>query len=242
MKFISIPDPRKAGMTKESLVELKHLGVIPSNIGAFASVAHFAEAGGMGMPSEGTTAKYWRDNSTIWQPDRSEFLYVMLERNPDGSFVRMPLNFSDPSFEIYSSGTANFYRQYATHFPFIPRLVAKAMPRYEAGRFNLAATGVAEDYPVGIYLNDPTGSNGLRPTFPSNIALRFNPQTGTPEAFLWADYIREYPFDWTPAAPPAPGMPGRLSDDELVNAASGVIASPMAIKEKAAAIRYLGSR
>ncbi|MBL8213049.1 MAG: hypothetical protein JNK87_20200, partial [Bryobacterales bacterium] len=132
---------------------------------------------------------------------------------------------------IMSFGCANFYRQYAAHFPVIPKLVRKTMTRFDASRINFATKGIAEDYPLGV-------SGG----FPANVALRFNPQTGEPEAFNFEEYVREFPFDWTPKAPPLPGSGGRLSDEELVGATSGLLASPLSIKEKAAAIRQLANR
>ena len=231
MKFIAIPDPRRGAVTKEQLAELRSMAVLPGTLGAFASVAHFAEVGGVGLPSEGPTAKYWRDNATIWNPSQETYEYVMLERDANGNFAQAPLNFSDPVWEILSFGCANFYRQYAAHFPVVPKLVRKTMPRFDAGRINFAAKGIAEDYPLGV-------SGG----FPANVALRFNPGTGEPEAFNFEEYVREFPFDWTPKAPPVPGSGGKLSDEELVGATSGLLASPLSIKEKAAAIRQLANR
>lgn len=242
MKFVPIPDPRKGTVTKESLADLRQLGVIPASIGAFASLVHFGEAGGIGIPSEGSTAKHWRDNATIWQRERDKFPYIMIERNADGSFARLPLNFSHSSFEIFSPGTANFYRQYAKHFGFIPKLVTRTFERYEAGRINFAAAGTAEDYPLGTFFDDPTASGGKRASFPSHVALRFHPQTGQPEAFVWEEYVREYPMDWTPVTPPEPGSGGKLSDEELVSAATGILSMKLGIRDKAVALRELIAR
>lgn len=225
MKFIPIPDPRK-GVTKEQLVDLRSMGILPGVLGAYASVAHFAGEGGVGMPSEGITAKYWRDNSTIWNP-RDSYTYTMLERDANGNFAQAPLNFSDPAWSIFSQEVANFYRQYAAHFPAIPRLVTLTVGRFEAGRINFAAKGTPADYPLGV--------DGR---FPANCALRFNPQTGEPEAFNFEDYTREFPLDWTPRSIST----GALSDEELVGAASGVLASDLNLKAKAAAIRALVNR
>lgn len=231
MKFIPIPDPRK-GVTKEQLVDLRSMGILPGVLGAYASVAHFAGEGGIGTPSEGMTPKYWRDNSTIWNP-KETYTYTMLERSPDmpSLFVAVPLNFSDPMWSIFSQEVANFYRQYAAHFPAIPRLATLTVNRFEAGRINFAAKGTPADYPLGV--------DGR---FPANCALRFNPQTGEPEAFNFEDYVRTYPIDWTPKAPPVPGSGGKLSDEELVGAVSGALASLTNIKDKAAAIRALANR
>lgn len=230
MKFVPIPDPRKA-VTKEQLADLRSMTVLPGTLGAFASVSHFAEAGGIGMPSEGSTPKYWRDNATIWNPSRQVYEYTMLARDSAGNFVQAPLNFSDPMWSIFSHDVANFYRQYAAHFPVTPKLIRVTTDRFEAGRINFASKGTPADYPLGT-------DGG----FPANVALRFNPQTGEPEAFNFEEYVREFKFDWTPKAPPLPGSGGSLSDEELVGATSGLLASPLPIKEKAAGIRQLANR
>lgn len=231
MKFVPIPDPRK-GVTKEQLADLRSMGILPGVLGAYASVAHFAEQGGIGMPAEGGMPKYWRDNSTIWNP-KETYTYTMLERSSDmpSLFVAVPLNFSDPMWSIMSFEVANFYRQYAAHFPTIPRLVKRTMDRFEAGRINFAAKGAPADYPLGV-------DGG----FPANCAVRFNPETGAPEVFNFEEYGREFPIDWTPKLPAVPGTGGKLSDEELVGAASGALESSMSVKDKAMAIRALANR
>lgn len=239
MKFFSIPDPRKGGVTKEMLADLKQANVIPHNIGAFASATHWIESVGVAPPSEGQNPKMWRDNATIWSAGDT-FQYLMLERAADGQFLRWAINFSGATFDYLSPGAASFYHQYAKHFPIIPRLVLKTVNRYEAGRMQFAQ-GNGEDYPLGILLDDETGPipGGKRATFPSDMALRFNPVTGQPEAFYYHDYVREYPVDYTVNVP---GSGTRLSDDELVGAVSGVVASKMTVKEKAGAIRQIANR
>jgi len=230
MKFIAIPDPRK-GVTKEQLADLKSMAVLPGVLGAFANTAHFAEQGGIGMPSEGLGPKYWRDNSTIWNAARQSYEYTMLERDGGGNFVQAPLDFSGAMWEILSPSAANFYRTYAGHFPIIPKLTRVTMDRFGAGRLNFASKGIAADYPLGV-------DGG----FPANCAVRFNPETGAPEVFNFEEYGREYPIDWTPKLPSLPGTAGKLSDEELVGAASGALASSMSTKDKAAAIRALANR
>lgn len=238
MKFFPIPDARKGAVTKEMLVNLQQANVIPHNIGMFASDAHFIEAVGVMPPQEGAGRKLWRDNATIWQPSRAEFSYVMIERGTTGEFNKVDLTaegdrmgFSDPSFEIYSLGTANFYREYIKHFPLVPRLVLRGMTRNDAMRLNFSA-GTAEDYPLGM----PTGDEIAHTTFPSNMALRFNPQTGQPEAFYWEEYVREF----RPETEVSTSL--KLGDEELVNVVTGVILAKMTVKEKALAIRQLAGR
>lgn len=240
MKFYPIPDPRNGVITKEMLADLKQASVIPHNVGTFASGLHWIEAVGVGQPMEGSTRKLWRDNSSIWNPN-GPFDYLMLERGSDGNFLRWPLNFSDPAFDYLSSGAATFYHQYAPHFPVIPHLIARNFSRYDAGRMNFGG-GIAEDYPLGIFLSDDTGPvpGGRRVTFPSDMALRFNPQTGQPEAFYYQEYVKENPMDFTPYLPPFGSR--RLSDEEMLSAIEGLLDSHLAIKEKADVIRQLVGR
>ena len=237
LKVIPIPDPRKGPITKETLAALRQNFLLIPSIGAFASEQHWIESTGVGAPVDGNSAKYWRDNGAIWQTTKDTFQYLVLERNPDGTFVRMPLNFSDQSFNYLGPITATFYRQYARHFPIIPRLVLKSMSRFDSARLNFGPR-IAEDYPLGSIFPDPTTENG-RVTLPNEIAFRFNPQTGAPEAFWITDYMKEYPFDYTPQEPPPPGSSQRLSDDELVNAVSSIVTTPMSVKDKASAIRQI---
>ncbi|HUQ94971.1 MAG TPA: hypothetical protein VM120_25050 [Bryobacteraceae bacterium] len=242
MKFLPIPDPRTGAVNKQMLADLQQANILPHNIGAFASEGDFIAAAGSGAPTEGSGAKFWRDSATVWNFQTERFQYVILDRTPDGNLTRLPLDFSDTAFSIFSLSTANFYRQYAKHFPVIPRPVIKTMTRYDAGRLNFA-TGITEDYPLGILHEDFTGPiDGYRASFPSNMALRFHPQTGQPEAFYWEEYVREYPFDWTPVAPPAPGGVQKLSDGELISSVTGVITSTMSLKDKASAVRQLAGR
>jgi hypothetical protein len=230
MKYIPITDPRSGAVTKEMLVDLKTYSLLQYSIGAFASPQHWIEMTQVGAPTDGAGAKYWRDNSFIWRQDES-FDYLMLDRNPDGSYVRLPAadakTYSDETFNYYSLHAANFYRLYAAHIGDIPRIVKRTLSRQEAARMNFGP-GVPMDYPIGGF------DNGL-PTFPGRTALRFNPITGQPEAFNFEDYIREFPMDWTPVIKTAT----RLSDEELVGAVSGVIGSSLPVAKKAAAIRSL---
>lgn len=240
MKFYPIPDARTAPVTPEMLTDLVTANIIPHNIGAFATTQQFLDATGVAIPpQEGTGAKFWRDNATVWRPNVDQFPYVMLDRNPDGTIFRMPLDFSDMTWNYYSNGTANFYRQYAKHFPVIPRLVKKVLNRFDAGRMNFSDSYTV-DYPLGIITDDPPLDGG-RP-FPSNMALRFSPQTGRVEAFYWDQYVREYPIDWSVTVPAVPGSVSKLSDVELVNAVTGLLAARMPVKDTASAIRQLATK
>lgn len=230
MKFVPLPDTRK-GVTKEQLAELRSMGVLPSSLGAFANLAHFAEVGGLGMPAEGPGPKYWRDNATIWNTTRQEYEYVVLDRDMNGRWLSTTIGSPSKVWSILSPSAANFYRTYAAHFPTIPELVSLRMSREAAGSINFAAKGIPEDYPLGV-------DGG----FPANCALRFNPTTVEPEVFNFEDYTRAFPINWEPTLPAIPGTGGKLSDEELVGAANGALASTMSMKDKAAAIRALANR
>ncbi|MCS7024943.1 MAG: hypothetical protein NZV14_09080 [Bryobacteraceae bacterium] len=240
VKFFPLPDPRKGTVTKAMLADLKRANLIPPNIGVFASADHWIESVGVAPPLEGAAPKMWRDNATLWSA-RDTFQYLTLERGAKGELVRWPINFSDPMFQYLSPGAAAFYHEYAKHFPTIPRLVLRTLTRDEAARLHFGA-GVAEDYPLANVLPDETGPipGGLRATFPSDMALRFHPQTGQPEAFRYHDYVRAYPVDYTPYLPPLGAQ--RLSDEELVQAVESVLQAQLSLKEKASVIRQIASR
>ena len=87
MKFFAIPDTRAGAVGREALAALQQCNVIPHQIGAFASDQHWIQAVGVMPPTEGSGAKYWRDNSTIWNPSKETFEYVALDRNPDDAWA-----------------------------------------------------------------------------------------------------------------------------------------------------------
>lgn len=236
MKFYPIPDPHSGAVTPQMLADLQQIGILPRNIGAFANANHWQSVSPVLPPTEGTGAKFWRDNATLWD-SREQYSYLMLARNADGSYANMPVD-SVPNGEIYSPSTVTFYREYQTHFTRIPSFVVKTMARGDAGRINFAQ-GQTVDYPLGIHLeNDDTAPGGRRATFPTNMALRFNPQTGLVEAFYVEEYVKANPLDYTPRDPNA-GK--RLSDGELVSAVSIVLGTTLDVAKKAAAIRQLAA-
>ncbi|MBI4906506.1 MAG: hypothetical protein HY820_22950 [Acidobacteria bacterium] len=236
MKFYPIPDPRSGAVTPQMLADLQQIGILPRNIGAFANAFHWQSVSPVLPPLEGSGPKFWRDNATLWD-QRSTYDYLMLARNADGSYASHPVD-SVPNGDIYSLQTVNFYREYGSHFSRIPSFVVKTLAREDAGRLNFSA-GQTVDYPIGIYLdNDPTAANGRRATFPPNMAMRFNPQTGQAEAFFVEEYVKAHPLDYTPRDPNA-GR--RLSDGELVSAVGLVLGTTMEVAKKAAAIRQLAA-
>lgn len=223
MKFYPLPDARGV-VTREQLQDLAIAGIVQRSIGAFASPQHWHEVAFLAPPAEGETAKYWRDNSALWKTaDQS---YLMLARDGAGGFSKVKFNLSDVAFRYYSPVAAIFYNKYQSHFPVLPRLVRVTMEASEARRLNLAAPGPSRDYPVGIFTDETTHS------FPANMALRFNPQNGQPEAFYIEDYVREFPL--------TSATPKKLSDFELVGAVEEIIESKtMTLPQKAEAIRAL---
>lgn len=250
MKFYRIPDARTpGGATPEMIADLKSTKIIPGNIGAFASEQDWISQTQVGAPSDGLGPKFWRDNATIYGVYRETYDYLTIGRNQDGSItkldLRTPNGFSDETWFHYSPSTARFYRQYLQHFPLIPTLTRRTLSRYDARRMNFTAkpgsTTPAEDYPLGIFLGDPSSDNRV-PSFPSNMALRFNPQTGITEAFYWEEYVREFPFDWTPTVPAMGGSGPKLSDQELVATVQFILTGQESIAAKASAIRQVAAQ
>ena len=113
----------------------------------------------------------------------------------------------------------------------VPIIGAVTYPREEAASLNLVAPSYNYNFatpvawPIGIPTGDPNVPNTINP----NVAFRFNPQTGWPEAFLIADYNREFPLNAAPT--------GKLTDQELVNEVSDILASGMPVPKQAEAIR-----
>ena len=69
------------------------------------------------------------------------------------------------------------------------------------------------------------------------MALQFHPQTRQVKAFYWEESVKETPIDWTPKI-----VTKTWSDEELVNAITGLLGTPLGLKEKAAAIRQLAGK
>lgn len=180
----------------ESIKAVRRMGCIPGNVYAYASPEDFIAQSGVGPPQDDCPRKFWRDVSAIWRgqgaPDY-KLRYVGLARDASGDYVRELVDFSDESFRFYSQHAANFYRLYASHFRRIPKLRMFFMTPEHARKMNFEKTTVApSELPIADIADDGTHS------FPPDIALRFNPTTGEPEAFRWPEYVQAYPLDWTP--------------------------------------------
>lgn len=73
MKFYPLLDvTRPETLTKENLQGMRTLNMLP--VTAYASLAHFAETGGQGLPAEGQGPKFWRDNGALVIPSPQQKL------------------------------------------------------------------------------------------------------------------------------------------------------------------------
>ena len=174
MKFYTLLDVnRPETLTEENLKGMRTLNLMP--VQAYVSLAHFAKEGGQGLPAEGDDPKFWRDNSALAWQDGKARQYVYISRQP------WAINFSDSgAMSIFSQTATNFYREYADHFPSIPKPIRRQETWEEAVRINFASTGKPAEFPLAV----ATGDGLATTTFPANVALRFNPTTGLAEAFL----------------------------------------------------------
>lgn len=241
MQFYPLPVSGKAQTTKQMIQDAQSVNITPGIVGAFANQQDWIAQTQVGPPNSGS-AKYWRDNSAIFNSSKTAFYYLELARKADGSVDGYTVDqmASDPA--VYSQGAVRFYQQYAGHFPLIPRIAFRSLERNDAMRISFAP-GVPMSYPLAVpkeaLVTIPDASTLLNPAdwnFNDQLALRFNPVTGWPEGFRWAEYVAENPLDWRPhEAPPA------LTDGELVAAVRQIMSSGMSIADTAKAIRSIAA-
>lgn len=245
---LSVPDWNRA--SRDGLNELQRFGFLPGSIGAFTGATDWIGQVGVGPPQEGAGAKYWRDNTYIWNPSAGPSHYLVLDReNP-----RLDLTKGgdregfahEPSMSAYGGGgCVNFYRSNLKYFGTVPRLKVMTVQPADAVRLNFGP-GASLDYPLGQLIRDESPSPGLWMTddgrfvdpgtagarhyitsWPQTWCGRFNDAGGV-ELFRYSD--------WRPPSN------SRLSDLELVGGAGGILASNLTIAEKAAALRTLAGR
>lgn len=191
--FVPLPDPaRPHTLNQANIKRLRKWGLFgggEDGIAVFASRADYGIRGTGTFPEDGDTPKYWRDNSLLNRSDVTSKLYVFItdRRLP---ITRKPTDtaYSDPTFEIYRQSITNLYRTYAPLFSKwggVPVLEWRTVSRDEAVRFNVAE-GTPEEYPLAQMLDSMTD------TFPDNVGLRVNPDTGDVEAFLGDAFVQQF--------------------------------------------------
>jgi hypothetical protein len=199
--FIPVPVPGVAGtMVQSHIDKLSDLGMYGSrSIRVWASRFDWGsqpEAKGL-FPEEGKGTKLWQHTALVGQenaPEKQD--YVFLVWGPDKlAHIQLTATgdkagFSHPSFNIYSQAAARLYQDYLPLFQQwggVPMIEWKPVGKAEALRINVSE-GTSSPIPLAHWLDEAKTTH----TFPSNMALRFNPATGVIEAFLIADFVREF--------------------------------------------------
>lgn len=231
MKLVPIPN---FPCTPEELAAFRAIVNMPGNIGAFSSQQVVAGV----IPSQGTP-KPWRDNSTVWQPGRESFEYVvqrgevqlkLRSRQSDAGVVVTDAEGIGELEGVYSMQAIAFYNRRflqsgGKEFARIPKLVRVSMDRAEASRLSIMnpSTPITVEWPISI----PTGDAQSPTTINPKVALMYAAD-GRVVAFDIDEYDREHPI-----------VSGAMSDEELVDAVSAIIASPLTVADKAKAIRLV---
>ncbi len=205
-------------MVQSHIEKLSDLGMYGSrSIRVWASRYDWGsqpEAKGL-FPEEGKGVKLWQHTALVGQENAPESQdYVFVSSKPFAIQLTETgdkKGFSHPAFEIYSQAAAGLYRDYLPLFQQwggVPRLVWTGIDKAEALRINVSE-GVSCPIPLAHWLDEAKTTH----TFPSNMALRFNPATGVVEAFLLADFVKEFgnPAQYyTQMAPNSAGASGVL--------------------------------
>lgn len=217
--FIPVPVPVVAGtMVQSHIDKLSDLGMYGSrSIRVWASRFDWgSQDGAKGLfPEEGKGTKLWQHTALVGQenvPEKQDYIFVSskpyaIQLTESGD----KKGFSHPAFEIYSQAAARLYRDYLPLFQQwggVPRLVWTGIDKAEALRINVSE-GVSCPIPLAHWLDEAKTAH----TFPSNMALRCNPVTGVVEAFLIADFVKEFgnPAQYyTQMAPNSAGASGVL--------------------------------
>jgi len=218
--FIPVPVPGVAGTMVQSHIEkLSDLGMYGSrSIRVWASRFDWgSQDGAKGLfPEEGKGVKLWQHTALVGRddaPEEQDYLYLFPSKADAIQLTESgdKKGFSHPVFNIYSQAAARLYRDYLPLFQQwggVPYIRWESIKRDEALRINVSE-GVSCPIPLAHWLDEAKTIH----TFPSNMALRFNPVTGVVEAFLIADFVKEFgnPAQYyTQMAPNTAGASGVL--------------------------------
>jgi len=231
MKFVKIPS---FPSSDKELQDFRDLVFLPKNIGAFWRKELVAGI----IPSDGSSIKPWRDNATVWNPGKETFEYIFqkgtvelkirsLARDAGNQIVdaegitELEGTYSGKAIKFYLD---RFLKSGGREFSKIPKLVKIELSRNEAKRLNLASVGSPLDnlYPVALPFDD----SHIKTTLNPNVAFRFN--DGVVEAFDIDEYDKAFPIDTNSSG---------LSDQELIDLVTGILADNISIEEKAKRIR-----
>lgn len=200
--LITLPLPG-ATITQPMLNEMRNVrGIIPSDVLPFHAIDGFAEAFGGSLPYIPTAfpfSKRWSDTGT---PGRYLTVNGFLDAWDKATW-------SSFSMEVYGRTIANFYQDYAAAkdetLRWIPRFLEIEIPANSSMRdMNFLAdvsrvsgprTVGASEFPYPLAKNAPGTVTGW--SWPTNHAMRKNPQTGLVEAFDYQEYIKAFPIKIT---------------------------------------------
>lgn len=220
---------------------------IKSQIGTFANAQDFIARTGTQPPVNGFY-KPWRDNAFLWNPDKQHAYYIFAYR--DGSIDLLEgKDFQEPwrsSFtcQVLGLSVTNFLAEHKRSLRRVPKFVWAKFKRADALTLSFPDQNLvnAANYPVGE-LQPWDGSSPyfeiIDPETQETVRVQSDWNTLT---FLRYDtdgsVVVEFTKDYIPA-PPQAEQGIKLSDAELISAVTSVLASPLAPREKAAALRKL---
>ena len=209
--FIPLPLPG-ATIDMKILKESRNVrGTTPSSVLAFHALDGFgAEFGGAApyIPTVGSAQKRWSDTGVPGQ-------YLTVDGLLDAWDSK---TWSDFSMEVYGRTIAQFYQDYAaardTTLRWIPRFVKFTLPEgsspfdmnfsADIGRVPGPRMVNTVEVPYPLAKEAPGTVTGW--SWPTNHAIRRNPQTGILEAFDYQAYIREFPIKTTVSTGDSAGL------------------------------------
>lgn len=234
MKVYKIPNYKTGfGTDQQNIEDCQLVGILPRGFGIFtpeswAKVSPYTVNQGFG-------AKYWRDNSTIWNP-QANYTYLRIARDSNsGGYLKVQPTSPEPTATALGLSTINFYNTYQVLFPTRPYLELVQYSYEDANRLNFATDSLSDPVPIGSGINitstsNPQSTSDLSVAFPHDVALRFN--SNEVEAFFISEFMKENPV-------PSSGGVRAMSDFELVNSLQAILGSGMDIPNEAKAIRLL---
>lgn len=209
------PNPKTgAGFTDDNFKGLHTYGVFTDGVYAgLGSGAYHYDVSKIGFFPTNGAPKYWADTRALWQ--FGPFKHIFFARDNSGGYLHKSVNYSDPSFEIYSKDVGNFYQEYnkVGVFTEVPLLLVNNVERNEAIRMSFA-DGTPSDFPAGWF-------NGALPSFPQDCAAAFD-ENGEIIIFKYQDYVKANQLDFSPQIP-KPQLPPSM----IVAAVKGILASGM---------------
>lgn len=194
--FVPLPLPG-ASIDDGVLKELRKRGILNADITAFHAIDGYAAAFGgslqAGYPTAASRPKRWSDTG---RPTAYLTISGMLDATVSSTW-------SDFSMSVYGRTVAQFYQDYAKANDSVLRWIARFVTVIEGEPWQMnfqadvgripgprAVTSMEAPYPLGkVVPNYVTGWS-----WPTNHAIRVNPQTGIMEAFHIEDYMRQFPI------------------------------------------------